>query len=132
VVSGTTGESVALASLFGQRGLRQRLSWRERQVRELLWPLFSRSTWAQPAPVVAARQVRAMLWPLFLCQSGLIQPLCWRARQVRALLWPLYVRSAWAQAATAVAGTTGEGAALASVLSVGVGSARHCVGGHDR
>jgi hypothetical protein len=31
-----------------------------------------------------------------------------------------------------VAGTTGEGAALASVLSVCVGSASHCGGGHDR
>jgi hypothetical protein len=30
-----------------------------------------------------------------------------------------------------VAGTTGEDAAEASVFSVGVGSASHCVGGHD-
>jgi hypothetical protein len=32
-----------------------------------------------------------------------------------ALLWPLFARSALAVAATVVAGTTGEGAALASV-----------------
>jgi hypothetical protein len=37
----------------------------------------------------------------------------------------VFAQSAWAQIATAVAGTTGEGAAVASVLSVGVGSASH-------
>jgi hypothetical protein len=31
-----------------------------------------------------------------------------------------------------VADTAGEGVALVSVPSVGVGSARHCGGGHDR
>jgi hypothetical protein len=31
-----------------------------------------------------------------------------------------------------VAGTTGEGATMASVLSVGVGSASHCGGEHER
>jgi hypothetical protein len=50
---------------------------------------------------------------------------------VRALLLPAFAQSAWAQPATAVAGTTGEGAALASVRSVGVGSASLCSGGHD-
>jgi hypothetical protein len=44
---------------------------------------------------------------------------------VRALLWPLFPWSAWAQTGTVVAGTTVEGAALVSVLSVGVGSASH-------
>jgi hypothetical protein len=34
---------------------------------------------------------------------------------VRALLWPLLPWSAWAQPATVVAGTTDEGAGLASV-----------------
>jgi hypothetical protein len=51
---------------------------------------------------------------------------------VSVLLWPLFARSAWAQTATVVAGTTGEGAALASVRSVSVGSDSHCGGGHDR
>jgi hypothetical protein len=51
---------------------------------------------------------------------------------VRALLWLLFPRSAWAQTATVVAGTTVEGAALASVPSVGVGSASHCGVGDDR
>jgi hypothetical protein len=51
---------------------------------------------------------------------------------VRAMLWPLLSQSAWAQPATRVAGTTVEGAALASVLLVGVGSASHKVGGQDR
>jgi hypothetical protein len=36
------------------------------------------------------------------------------------------VCSAWAQPATVVAGTTDEGAPLASVRLVGMGSARHC------
>jgi hypothetical protein len=49
---------------------------------------------------------------------------------VRALLWPLFARTAWSQTATVVADTTVEGAALASVRLVGVGSANHCGGGH--
>jgi hypothetical protein len=48
---------------------------------------------------------------------------------VRALLWPLFPRSAWDQPATVLTGTTGEGAALASVHLVGVGSASHSVAG---
>jgi hypothetical protein len=48
---------------------------------------------------------------------------------VRALLRPLFARSAWSQPATMVAGTTGEGADLASVPSVGVGSTSICGGG---
>jgi hypothetical protein len=51
---------------------------------------------------------------------------------VRALLFPLFVWSALAQPATVVVGTTGEGAALATVCLVGVGSDSHCGGGHDR
>ena len=49
-----------------------------------------------------------------------------------ALLWPLFALSAWAQAATAVAGTKGEVGAMASVLSVGVGTDSHCEGGDCR
>jgi hypothetical protein len=41
-------------------------------------------------------------------------------------MWPLLGRSAWDQPVTVVAGTTGEGAALASVLSVSVGSGCPC------
>jgi hypothetical protein len=51
---------------------------------------------------------------------------------LRALLWPLFARSSWDQPATEVADTTGEGAALASVLSVGLVSASHCVEEQDR
>jgi hypothetical protein len=51
---------------------------------------------------------------------------------VKALLWPLFACTTWSEAATVVAETTGEGPALASVRLVGVGSASHCVGGHDR
>jgi hypothetical protein len=40
--------------------------------------------------------------------------------------------STWAQPTTVVTGTTGEGAALAYARSVGVGSAFHCGGGHNR
>jgi hypothetical protein len=56
----------------------------------------------------------------------------WRARKARALLWHLFARSAWALSATVLASTTIESPALASVLSVGVVSASHCGGGHDR
>jgi hypothetical protein len=51
---------------------------------------------------------------------------------VKALLWPLVAWSAWAQSATVVEGTTEEGADLASVRLVGVGSDSHCGGGHDK
>jgi hypothetical protein len=48
------------------------------------------------------------------------------------LLWALFARSAWSQPANMLAGTTGEVTALASFRSVGVGSARHSVAGHNR
>ena len=65
------------------------------------------------------------------CWSGLCSigrrrpsnPLWWPARQVTGLLWPLVAWSAWAHAAIVVAGTTFEGAALASVPSDGICSA---------
>jgi hypothetical protein len=44
---------------------------------------------------------------------------------VMALFLLPFARSAWAQLATVVAGTTVDGAALASVSWVGVGSFRH-------
>ena len=47
------------------------------------------------------------------------------------MLWPLFVWWAWDRAATLLAGTIGEGAALASVRSVGLGFANDCGGGHD-
>jgi hypothetical protein len=67
-----------------------------------------------------------------LDQRRLSQPLWWRARQVRALLLPLIALKAWNQPATVIAVTTGEGAALASFRSVGVGSASLCGCWHDR
>ena len=54
-----------------------------------------------------------------------------RARQLWGLFCTLFVRSAWAQPSTVLVGTTGDGAALESVRSLGVGSSNHC-GGHDR
>jgi hypothetical protein len=51
---------------------------------------------------------------------------------VRTLLWSLFARSAWAQPATVVAGTTVQGAALASVRLVGNGLDSRCGSGHDR
>jgi hypothetical protein len=50
---------------------------------------------------------------------------------MRAQLGLLFSLSARDQAATVVAGTTGEGAAMASVRSAGMGSASHCGGGHE-
>jgi hypothetical protein len=46
--------------------------------------------------------------------------------------WVLFDLSAWGQPTPVVADTTVDGAALPSVRLVGVGSARHCGGGHDR
>ena len=66
-------------------------------MREQLWPLFDRSAWAQPAPLLAKKQMKALLGSLFSL-------------------------SAWAQIATVVADTTGVGVAVASVRSFGMGS----------
>ena len=72
----------------------------------LLWPLFERSSWAQPA-------------------------MCWRARNVRAALSPLFARSAWAQPVTVEAGRTFDDAVVASVCSVGVSTSRDCGSGNE-
>jgi hypothetical protein len=118
-------------------------------MRELRWSLIARNAWAENGTVVAGKTNEAD-------RRVLRQPLCWRTRQLRSLFWPLFAWSALAQPATVLAGTTGEGAdlasyllvgvgpailsgdgrkdegaALASVRSVGEGSAKHCVGGHD-
>ena len=50
---------------------------------------------------------------------------------MRPLLWPVPSVSV-GSASPSVAGTTVEGVALSSVLSLGVGSASHWVGGDDR
>ena len=49
-----------------------------------------------------------------------------------ALLCPLTALSAWAQRPTLVAGTTGKGAALASVRLVGAVSGSRCDDEHYR
>jgi hypothetical protein len=157
VLADTTGEGAALASCsLGRCGHSQPLGWRARQFRALIWPVFDRSAWAQPATVVSITKFEG--GPLAsvpsvgvgsgkhcggghdgrgrcsgLCslhRRGLRQPLWWWARHVRALLWPLFVRSAWAQPATVVAGTTGKGASLATGRPVGVVTASNCDGGH--
>jgi hypothetical protein len=51
---------------------------------------------------------------------------------VMAPLWPQIHRSEWALPASVLAGPILEDADLASVGSVGVGSASLSVGGHDR
>jgi hypothetical protein len=150
------GRCSGLCSI-GRRGLSQPLWWRARQVRALFWPLFARWAWAHTAYVLAGKtgeggaltfvRLFGLVWGshcggghdgwwrwygLFsLDQREPIYPLWWRARQVRALLWPLFDQSASAQPATVEAGMTGEGAALACVYSVSVGSANHCGGGPD-
>jgi hypothetical protein len=115
-------------------------------VRALVWPLFARSAWAQPATVVAGTigegpalaSVRLVgVGSASQCGGGnykckLRQPLWRGSRQVRALLWPLIASSAWVQPATVVVGMTGEGASLASVRFVGVGSSRQCGDWNDR
>jgi hypothetical protein len=47
------------------------------------------------------------------------------------MLWPLLAWSAWSHPVTVIMGTTGEGAALASFLLVGMGSASHYADVHD-
>jgi hypothetical protein len=123
------GPSSGLFSL-GRRGLSQPLCWQSRQdmtcsglcllVRRGIGQLLRWRT----------RQMRELLWLCPLGRRGLSQPLMWRA-QLRAVIWPLSSRSAWAQPATVVAGTTVEGAALASVRLVGVVSTCHCGGGNE-
>jgi hypothetical protein len=73
----------------------------------LLWLQLPRWRWAQPATVRAGT-------------TG----------EVAAV--PLFARSSFAHPATMMAGTTFHGAGLASGVSVGVGSASDCGGGHDR
>jgi hypothetical protein len=101
-------------------------------MRTILWPLFARSTWSQPATVSAGNTVegaalasvrlvavgpashcgggydRGGRWPgLFsLVQRRFSQALWLRAREVRALQLTLFSWSAWPHSATLVAGTT--------------------------
>jgi hypothetical protein len=61
-----TGRCSGLCSLV-RRGLSQRLLCRTRQMRALLWPLFSWSAWAQPAIVMAGTKfegatLASVLW----------------------------------------------------------------------
>jgi hypothetical protein len=142
---------------FGRRGINQPLWKRARRLRVLLWPMFALSAWTQKATVVAGKAVEGgdvaslrlfgvalnshslsgHYWlGRFCClclrgRRGLSQPMWWRARQVRTLLCPMFAWWALAHPATVVARTSGEGAALASVRSGGLGSASHCACGHD-
>jgi hypothetical protein len=126
-------------------------------VRALKWPPFALSAWTIATSVLAGTtcEVAALASVRVVgvrsashCGGGhdrggrcsglfsiggreLRQPRCWRARQVRTLIWPLFDRSTWAQPDTVLAGTTVEGAILASDRSVGVGSISHCGGEHD-
>ena len=119
-------------------------------MRALLWPLFSRSACAQPDNVVkgtscegddliSVRSVGVVSASQCGCgqersgrcsglcsigRRGARQTLLWRAHQVSAVLCPMLAWSAWAQTATVLAGKTGKSAALASVRSVGMGSAK--------
>jgi hypothetical protein len=51
---------------------------------------------------------------------------------VRAILWPVNTWWTWTLTANVVAITTGEGVALVSGRSFGVGSDSHCCGGNER
>jgi hypothetical protein len=119
---------------LGRRWVSQSLWWRLRLLTALLWSLFARLAWAQPAIVVASMTVRVILWPLIVLlasdQTGTVVVDTTGEGDVLASVRLVGVGSA--QEATEVAGTTAEGALLASILSFGVGSASHCAGGHDR
>jgi hypothetical protein len=94
--------------------------------------MFARWAWEHPGYVLTGTKVRVLFWPP-ISRSYWAQPATvFAARKMRALLGPLFSLSVWAKAATVVASTTGEGAALVCFCSVGVGSASHCFGGHDR
>ena len=98
----------------------------------LLWSLFARSACAQPATVVAVTKVEGAAVAFFsLGRRELSQPERWLARQVMARLFPLFDRSAWAQPAIILADTSDEGAAVASVRLVDVGSASHYGGDRE-
>jgi hypothetical protein len=131
--------------------------WRARQLGELICPLSARSACAQPPILVAALRVSALLCPLFdrlgwdqldpvvastTCEGAALASVrldgvgsdshCIGGHDKRVCcFWPLFAQWAWAQPDTVLVGTTIEGADLASVRSVGVGSARHCDSGHD-
>jgi hypothetical protein len=76
--------------------------------------------------------MRAMLWPLY-AWSACAQPDTVLAGTTFEGAAMASVRlSSSAQPASVVAGTTGEGVAISSVRSVSVESARHCGGGYDR
>ena len=125
-------------------------------MRTLLWPLIARSACAQPAtveagtthdnaPLAFVRLVSVVLsshiggrqdkWgrcsALFAWWASDQASTVVEARQVKALIRPVIAWSAWAQPTTVVAVTTGEGAAVASVHSVGVGSGKHYGSGQD-
>jgi hypothetical protein len=67
-----------------------------------------------------------------LGRRGLSQLLWWPARYVMAILWPLLALPALAQPANTLAGMKVEGAVMLYVRFVGVSSARHCVGKHEK
>ena len=107
MVAGTTGEGVALAA-----------------VRSIGLGLAShcgvgkyRSGRCSGLCLLSRRWLRQQLWR--------------RARQVRALLGPLFAGSACAHPATVVACKICEGAALATVRTIGVCTSSLCGVGHE-
>ena len=127
-------------------------------MRALLWTLFSRSAWAQPATIVAGTISKVVdvasvlsvgfgsdslcdgdhnIWGRWcglcsICRRAPSQPLLFWARDVRVQLWPLFSRSAWAKKATVLADTIGVGVFLASFLFDVVRSSNHCGGGNEK
>jgi hypothetical protein len=77
-------------------------------------------------------KMRALSVIFSLGRRGISNQLLWRIQQMCTLLWPLFSRLAWAQPATGLEGTISEGAVLASVTLVGVGSASHRDDGQDK
>jgi hypothetical protein len=125
------GRCFCLCSLC-RRGIIQPLRCRARQVRALLWPLFARSEWAQPATVVEGTTGEGAA-PCSVRLVGVSsESHCCGGTTGDALIWPPIACLAWTDAATEVASSKDEGAGLASVRSVGVGRARHCGDEQDR
>jgi hypothetical protein len=91
----------------------------------LLWTAWDHSVWLR------ARQVLALVWLLFVWPLW-AQSLWWGKRSVRALVWNLFLRPACAQSLCWRPDRQGPWSGLVSIPLIGVGSASHCVGRHDR
>ena len=128
-VTGTTGEgddlapfrSIGLGSSNNCGGGYDRC-WRCSGLYWMVRRVFSQPLWLR------ARNMMALLWNLYVWSAWAQANTMVSGTTFRELLWLLFVWTTWGQPSTVVAVTTGEGAALASVHSVGIVSDNNCGG----